>query len=123
MTVDPFTRDDVVAAIAARGTPPHMIAIAAGVSRHVLEAAVAGDPDALTVEEAGRVGGVLGLGGRFLDVPPARHENDGRRVLAAAHRVIADDERHRVHDPESPWAQAAVRAGVDFDAAYGGRAA
>lgn len=92
-----------------RGMSIPWLAVAAGVPQHVLEAAER-DPRALNVEEAARVGAILGV--------------DPKRVL----EVPAGDDRGRVQQtakraaPEAEWRQAVRRAGVDVDEAFGGAA-
>lgn len=119
MNPSTFTRDELVAAITARGTPPHMIAAAAGVGRHIVEAACEGDLSAMTADEFGRVGCVLGLGSRVLEVPADRATPNRQRVLEAARRVVADDLRAQVHSPRAAWVETARRAGVDVERSYG----
>lgn len=112
------TYDDLLLEIARRETPPHWLAAAAGVSRRALEAAIDGDPQAMSGAELSRVGTVLGLGSRVLEVP-AGETPDRERVLEAARRLVDHDERSRVHDPDAAWARAAADAGVDVASAYG----
>lgn len=98
-----FSVDDVVAVLAGRGTSPHLTAAAAGVDRRVLEAAITGDVSVLTAQDAGRVGRVLGIGERVLEVPSKRPVADRRRVAEAARRVVAQEDAARAHDPGAPW--------------------
>ena len=119
--MNPYTFDDVMAEIARRGTPPHWIAVAAGVDRRVLEAALDGDTRAMTRDQIERVGGALGMGHRVMEVPQTRPSDDRHRVVEAARRVVADADGAGP-DRNEPWVQAAIRAGVDVDAAFGSAA-
>ena len=106
-----------------RGLTIPILAVATGVAQHVLEAAET-DPSALDENERHRVAVVLGVDRRVLEVPAAGTTHSPQRVLEAARRIVAHDERDRVHDPEAPWVAQARRAGVDVEQSFGvGRAA
>ncbi len=101
-------RSPLAAARERRGITVPILAVASGVAQHVLEAAER-DPRALTVEEAARVGVILGVEpGRVLEVPLGDDERDHRRVTESASSSAA----------EPAWRAAARRAGVNVDAAY-----
>jgi hypothetical protein len=59
-----LTADHVIAEIARRRTAPHLLSGAAGVDRRVLEAAIDDELAAMTGEDYGRLGGLVGLGAR-----------------------------------------------------------
>jgi hypothetical protein len=107
------TPDEIAAAMAARGTPVHWIAMTAGVSRHVLEAWVDGDLTAMTTDDLSRVARAIGVGERVLEVPVESATSEtsaGAGVLEAPAASVSG---------EQEWRRAARAAGVDVDRAFG----
>lgn len=95
---------------ARRGLTVPILALASGVSQDFIQAAERGERGALTDAQADRLAAVLGVDRRVLEVPTAADDDEpeGERVLEAASP-----------QPEAPWRQAARRAGVDIEAAFG----